>query len=619
MAELPGLSRKFLVRRLNGGRRAAVVGSAHPPGRFVLPAIRVLPDAVIDQIAAGEVIERPASVVKELIENALDAGATRIEVEIEDGGGRRISVADDGTGMDAADAVLAFRRHATSKIAGLEDLERAGTLGFRGEALPSIASVASVRLRTRRAQDPSGVEVLAGGGEVSAATPAARAPGTTVEVVDLFEAVPARRKFLKSAVTEGGHVVAIVERLALARPDVRFALAKEGKPALVLPPTRDARERAVAVLPPLAAARLVSVEGRIASASVRGFVTSTDVMRGSSADLHLYVNGRPVRDRYLLHLVGAAYRDALPPGRHPAGVLWLSVDPGDVDANVHPAKWEVRFRDPGAIRALLGSALRSALGASVDVRIAAPGPLAPLARPGDFVRELPLHAFHAAPESLLSSPGLSARREARPDLPFQRLRYLGQALGVYLVLEGPAGLVLLDQHAAHERVLFERLREAHREGKLERQRLLVPVRAELPRADAERLLAHAPALARAGFEIESEESGLHGGRQLLLRALPAPVAGLAADWGALLEETAVALREAAPPDAIDGLEGALHAAFASAACHAACRKGQRLDPREVAALLVALDKTVWYPNCPHGRPIWLHLDSAELSRRFQRS
>ncbi len=567
---------------------------------------------MIDQIAAGEVIERPSSVVKELVENALDAGATRVDVEIEEGGARRISVADDGSGMDAADASLAFRRHATSKIAVLADLERAGTLGFRGEALPSIASVARVRLRTRCARDAIGVEILAGGGEVSAATPVARAPGTTVEVAGLFDAVPARRKFLKSPLTEGGHVVAIVERLALARPDVRFALSKEGKPALLLLPTRDTRERAIAVLPPVAGARLVAVEGRIASAAVHGFVTSTDVMRGSSADLHLYVNGRPVRDRYLLHLVGAAYRDALPPGRHPAGVLWLQVDPGDVDANVHPAKWEVRFRDPGAIRALLGVALRSALGAHTDERMGWTARPAP----APAVRELPLHTFRAEPAP---ERGVEAPAAQRPGFAFRTLRYLGQAMSVYLVLEGPAGIVLLDQHAAHERVLFERLRSAYRAGKLERQRLLVPVRAELSRVDAERLLTHAPALALAGFELESEEAGLRGGVQVLLRSLPAPVAGLRADWPALLEETAAALRDDTPRDAIDGLHGALHAAFASAACHAACRKGQRLEPPEVLALLVALDETLWYPNCPHGRPIWLHLESTELARRFQRS
>jgi DNA mismatch repair protein MutL len=303
-------------------------------------------------------------------------------------------------------------------------------------------------------------------------------------------------------------------------------------------------------------------------------------------------------------------------------VIFLSADPELVDVNVHPAKWEVRFRDPRAVTDLLrraiGAAVRGGASARPSERITPaflPG-ARPESRQTDFALANGFFGEATAADAALTT---YSAEPARAPYVFSRLRYLGQALGLYLVLEAEGALVLLDQHAAHERVLFERLRSAHRTGKLERQQLLVPVRSELPRADAERLLAHAPALARAGFELESDESGLRGGAQVLLRSLPAPVASLRADWPSLLEETAAALRETAPADAVDGLDGALHAAFASAACHAACRKGQRLEPREVQALLVALDETVWYPNCPHGRPIWLHLDSTELARRFQRS
>ncbi len=589
-----------------------------------LAPIRVLPDDVVNQIAAGEVIERPASVVRELVENALDAGALRVDVEIDDGGIRRIAVADDGAGMDRDDARLAFRRHATSKITCLADLARSGTLRFRGEAMPSIASVARVRMRTRRPGDALGTELVGEGSGVREERAADCPDGTRIEVADLFGSVPARRKFLKSPVTEAGHVVTTLERAALARPDVRFSLARDGRAALLFLPTADARERAIAVLPPAVGERLVALEADLGSARLRGFVTPTDVARGTTADLHLYVNGRPVRDRYLLHLVGDAYRDALPPGRHPAGVLWLALDPEDVDVNVHPAKQEVRFRDPGSLRRLFSHGFRRALGAQERGRAWASEGAA------GSVREPPPGAgFAAASDATAASdfeifaPGAGAtpafpKGAARPTA-FRSLRYLGQALGTYLVLEGPDGLVLLDQHAAHERVLFERLRGDLLAGKLERQALLLPVRVELSRTDAELLLAHAGVLARAGFELEEEEGSLRGGRGVALRALPAPLARAPrANWPLLLEETAAALRDPAARQSVDGLDGAFHAAFATAACHAACRKGDRLEPREVEALLVALDETVWYPNCPHGRPIWLHVDAAELERRFLR-
>jgi DNA mismatch repair protein MutL len=472
-------------------------------------------------------------------------------------------------------------------------------------------------MRTRRTGEAIGTELVGEGTGVGPAHDAACPEGTRVEVAELFGAVPARRKFLKSPITEAGHVIAVLERLALARPDVRFSLARDGRPLLLFPPTADARERAIAVLPPAVGERLVPVEADQGSARLRGFVTPTDVARGTTADLYLFVNGRPVRDRYLLHLVGDAYRDALPAGRHPAGVLWLSLDPDEVDVNVHPAKQEVRFRDPGALRRLFSDALRRALGVPERSRAWAQADLAP------SVRELPPGGGFAAASASSAEPthDLFAGADAplvRPAA-FRSLRYLGQALGTYLVLEGPAGLVLLDQHAAHERVLFERLRVDLLAGKLERQALLLPVRVELTRADADLLLARANVLARAGFELEGEGESLRGGLRVALRALPAPLARAPrTNWPLLLEETAAALRDPAARESRDGLEGAFHAAFATAACHAACRKGDRLEPREVEALLVALDEAVWYPNCPHGRPILLHLDAAELERRFLR-
>ena len=581
-----------------------------------MPSVQVLPDDLVNQIAAGEVIERPASVVKELVENALDAEATRIDVAIAQGGVRSIAVGDDGVGMAPEDARLAFARHATSKLARAADLERVATLGFRGEALPSIASVARVRLRTRRPEDPIGVELRGEGRGISHSLEVACSPGTRVEVGELFLQVPARRKFLKSAATEAGHVVRWLERVALARPDVRIALARDGRDSLLFLPTADARERAVAVLPPSVGERLVAVDAAEPTARVTGFATPTDVMRGTTADIHVFVNGRPVRDRLLLHWVREAYRDALPSGRHPATVLYLQVDPGGVDVNVHPAKWEVRFRDPGAIRRLILGGLRGAMGAQRRLYAhAAP----PTSTPG----ELPLDAAPvlAGPAELAGASLASDRPfdAARPPVAFRSLRYLGQALGAYLVLEGPNGLILLDQHAAHERVLFERMRSSLLEGKLERQVLLAPVWIELERSAAEALATELELLERGGFDLEVGGSAPGGGVRVALRAVPSALAlGRGCDWQVLLEETAAGLRDPAARERIDGVEGALHAVLASAACHAACRKGDRLDARAVEGLLEGLDTSVWVPNCPHGRPIWLHLDLAWLERRFLR-
>ena len=580
--------------------------------------VRVLPSDLVNQIAAGEVVERPASIVKELVENALDAQATQIRVAIRDGGIASISVSDDGTGMSREDALLAFERHATSKLETAEDLARVTSLGFRGEALPSIASVAAVRIRTRRLGDALGTELEGNGAGIERSAPVACLEGTTIEVADLFGRVPARRKFLKSAVTEASHVVRWLERIALARPDVRFELERDGRRVLLWLPTRDARERVIAVLPPGAAESLLSVDGEIGTMRVTGFVSPTHVLRSGPADLHVYVNGRPVRDRLLQFAVRDAYRDALPPGRYPVVVLYLQVEPGEVDVNVHPAKWEVRFRDPAAVTGLL----RRAIGAAVRVGGAArPEPrFAPSSGGASLASDFALaDGFFASAQRVPGAAWPALGAPARPGFAFARLRYLGQALGLYLVLEGESGIVLLDQHAAHERVLFERLRRAALDDKLERQPLLVPLAVELSRADAEVLEANASVLARAGIELESGAGSLRGTVHASLRSVPALLAERrGTQWPEVLAETARALAETAPSEARDGLERALHDLLASSACHAAVRKGDRLEVREVEALLASLDETLWFPNCPHGRPILSTLDLGELERRFQR-
>jgi DNA mismatch repair protein MutL len=580
--------------------------------------IRVLPEQLIHQIAAGEVVERPASVIKELVENSLDAGAKRVEVEIEEGGARLCRVRDDGCGIANDELALALSRHATSKIASIDDLERVGTLGFRGEALPSIASVARVRMCTRARGAALGTELRGEGAGVRCVGAVACAEGTSVEVADLFGQVPARRKFLKSAATEASHVARWLERMALVRPDVRFELERDGRSAHLFLPTADPRERVIAVLSAGTGAALLPLDAEHAGLAVRGFVSPTHVVRGGPNDLHLYVNGRPVRDRVLQFAVRDAYRDALPPGRYPVAVVFLQADPELVDVNVHPAKWEVRFRDPRAVTELL----RRAIGAAVrgGPRASAPRPTAPfltsdapLHRDGDF--SLARGFFAGEGET----PPAAWGAESRAPFAFSKLRFLGQALGLYLVLESESGLVLLDQHAAHERVLFERLRRALVDDKLERQDLLLPLDVELERTDAETLVAHASLLARAGIELELGAQRLSGGVAARLRALPALLAERAGtDWAGVLRETAQLLREPSQRELREGLERALHDLCATAACHSAIRKGDRVDARAVAALLAGLDEEIWFANCPHGRPLVVTLDRAELERRFLR-
>ena len=583
--------------------------------------VRILPNELVNQIAAGEVVERPASVVKELVENSLDAGATQIRVAIREGGVASISVADDGAGMSREDAELAFERHATSKLATLHDLERIETLGFRGEALPSIASVARVRMCTRRREDALGTELVGEGAGIARVAPIACAEGTAIEVAELFGRVPARRKFLKSAATEASHIARWLERIALVRPDVRFELERDGRRALLWLPTADPRERVIAVLPPDTGAALVPVDASSPGLAVRGFVSPTHVLRSGPNELHVYVNGRPVRDRLLQFAVRDAYRDALPPGRYPIAVLYLAADPELVDVNVHPAKWEVRFRDPRAVTDLL----RRAIGAAVR---AAPGPRAreffapqPPARVEGDAAEFSLARGFFGESAAADAPlePYAPGPAARAPFVFSRLRYLGQALGLYLVLESDSGIVLIDQHAAHERLLFERLRRGLVEDKLERQELLLPLDLELGLGDAETLATHSALLARAGIELELGAATLRGTVTGRLRALPVLLADRSGtDWQELLRETAGLLRDPAEREARDGLERALHDLVATAACHSAVRKGDRLDARAVAALLAGLDAEIWFANCPHGRPLALALDQAELERRFLR-
>lgn len=606
--------------------------------------IRVLPEAVAIKIAAGEVIERPASVVKELLENALDAGARRIVVELEEGGLRLVRVTDDGEGMSAEDAALAFTRHATSKIRGEGDLANIVTLGFRGEALPSIAAVAAVELTTRARGAPAGVRVRTEGGTVAEVREAGAAEGTSVAVRELFAPMPARRKFLKSAATELGHIVELVTRQSLAATAVHFRLLHRGREITVYPPVASVEERARQVL-----GRERAQGGRAFAAerlgvTVQGFVLSPHLSFASGRYLYTFVNGRAVRDRALTHAVVEAYASLIPRGRWPGAVVLLELPPADVDVNVHPAKHEVRFRLAHVVHDGVLSAVRHALATMAPAAEGAGGGVAEAleryvgrtdaksgARFGDTgaVRPLwgrpdvvPLAASGVErPAALAESGGESGARSALAPAAaaaarestasaegFAALRFVGQVFHGYIVCEGPGRLVLIDQHAAHERVAFERLRAQQQGGAVERQALLLPVTVDLGPAQAEAVTDALDRLGVLGFEVEP-----FGERTFLVRTVPALLG--ADDPRLLLEDLADGLAEIGSHlPAAEALETIL----GRIACHSVVRVGRTLTPAEVHALLADLDALTYGSNCPHGRPVSIELTRGQLERMFGR-
>jgi DNA mismatch repair protein MutL len=594
--------------------------------------VRALPDALIDQIAAGEVVERPASVVKELVENALDAGARRVRVEVRSGGRDWIAVTDDGCGMSPEDARLALQRHATSKLASADDLQRITTYGFRGEALPAIASVSKLRLRTRGAGADEAFEIRVEEGRGVTECAAAGAVGTRIEVADLFSSVPARRKFLKTVTTEWGHIADWLARAALALPGVHFEIRRDDRPALVWPAASDLLDRVAAVLGEPEAASFVPIEHSAGAAGLSGFVSRPDRHRASMAGIHLFVNRRPVRDRLIQHALVEVYRDVLPRGRFPSAVLFLDVPPESVDVNVHPAKWEVRFADPQSIHRLIRQAVRAAIGERRWISPESPsaggapafladrpagGPDTKRAGgPGDWI-----FAEGASPAGEPRAAALPGLAEPEPELGgearfrFGELPLLGQLLATYLVLEAKDRLLLVDQHAAHERVLFERLRAEWRDGKVESQGLLVPASLPLTPEPLRALVEASDALARMGFDVEA-----FGEDTAVVRAVPALLAER--DPATLVRDLADELVEAGPAaDALRAGTRQIDAAdrlFANLACRSARMKGDVLDPREQRALLEALDAIPWAPTCPHGRPVAVPFDLAEIERRFGR-
>ncbi|MES1943717.1 DNA mismatch repair protein MutL [Salinisphaera sp. PC39] len=592
--------------------------------------IRVLDPQLISQIAAGEVVERPASVVKELMENSLDAGAASVTVELEAGGLRLIRVRDDGRGIGRDELPLALARHATSKIDSLDALERVASLGFRGEALPSIASVSTLTL-TSRAADEGQAHAVTGRGDddVPVPRPAPHPPGTTVEVRDLFAKVPARRKFLRTEATELRHAQRVFRTIALSRFDVAFRLRHNGRELLHLPAVTgadgEAERRIGAVCGEDFLEHAVRVEHEAAGMRLTGWIATPGFSRAQADLQYSFVNDRMVRDRLFNHAVRRAYEDVLHNQRHPAYVLFLALDPAQVDVNAHPAKAEVRFRESRLVHDFVFRTLHAALddhgggagehdhgqGHRVELPVrGAPGPAPP--RQGGLglgaAESAASYAFQApAPSSPAAAAMSSAPAPASADTPAMGYA-LGQLHGIYILAENADGLILVDMHAAHERILYERLKRELAAGGMRQQPLLVPATLRVTETEAELAERHADDLAGLGVELSRS-----GPAQVTLRALPSLLGD--ADGEGLVRDV---LSDLAAESGADRVRRALDEILGDMGCRAAIKAGRRLSHAEMNALLRDMEGTERAGHCNHGRPSWVQVDLAALDRMFMR-
>jgi DNA mismatch repair protein MutL len=600
--------------------------------------VRQLPEQVVNRIAAGEVVERPASVVKELVENAIDAGASRVDIFTDGGGRRRIGITDDGGGMTAPDLALAVDRHATSKLDD-EDLLQIRTLGFRGEALPSIGAVAKLSITTRHAGEPHAWALSVEGGAKSAIMPAALSQGTRVEVSDLFYATPARLKFLKTDRTEAEAIRETVRRLAMARPDIAFTLAGEERApvtwAAALPGAPGRLTRLGDILGADFRSHAIEVRSEREGVVVEGFAAAPAMTRANALGQYLFVNGRPVRDKLILGAVRAAYSDYLPRDRHPVVALFVTLDPREVDANVHPAKTEVRFRNAGLVRALIVHALKEGL-VREGRRTAANDASGAISafrsavtpRPGnwDWRRSPsypvgPMPSFASAAVSAFAEQGQAAFdvgtptadvRAETPAAPDLIDRPLGAARTqiheTYIVSQTRDGLVIVDQHAAHERIVYERLKASLAKNGVQRQILLIPDIVEMDEATVERLLARDQELASFGLTIESFGPGAVAVRETPSLLGRVDASGLLRDLAEHMDEW----DEALP------LERRLMHVAATMACHGSVRAGRRLKPEEMNALLREMEDTPNSGQCNHGRPTYVELKLSDIEKLFGR-
>ncbi len=590
--------------------------------------IQVLPTTLVDQIAAGEVVERPASVVKELVENSLDAGATRIICQVEEGGKGLVRVTDDGEGMAREDLALCVVRHATSKIRQFEDLQRIASLGFRGEAMPSIAAVSRFSISTRRAEDEIGSRLMMEGGSSPVIEEVGVAVGTTVEVRDLFYNVPARQKFLRTPATEMGHISAWVTRLGLIRPDVHLRLEHNGRKMIDAPATKDLGQRTAALLGREVFDHLMPVEYSEDGLRIVGLLSEAAGARSNTRGIHIFVNGRYVRDRLLQYALMDGCRTMLPHGRFPVAVLHMEISPEELDVNVHPQKTEVRFADARRVQRALRLAVAGVManspfdGMDQDVQPARSYTLHPSGPRKSSVREA-LGSYMAkttgtySPKSgSLFVPPAKAWPEAQSgaekiatDRPLRDLAIVAQLWRTYILLADQDRFVLMDQHAAHERITFERLRQNMEKGEVPSQRLLVPVQMEADAAMEAVALEQRERLVAMGFEIEP-----FGERTLSVKALPAllirsPAVELVRD---VLDDLAESDRQASWEERrIDVLS--------RMACHSSVRAGKDMGEAEIRALLEQVEKIDFGTRCPHGRPVLRAFSRGEVENWFERS
>ncbi len=601
-------------------------------------AIRLLPPDIVNRIAAGEVVERPASAVKELVENSIDAGARRIDVTLSDGGRALIQVVDDGAGMTAEELTLAVERHATSKLPD-DDLSHIATLGFRGEALPSIGSVGRLAIASRKRGAESAWKLSVDAGAKGRVEPAALTSGTRVELTDLFYATPARLKFLKSTRSEFGHAEDVVQRLAMAHPEIAFSLSDGERvelryaaaPGLVRDPAAARLERLAAIMGREFAENALPIDAEREGIRLTGFIGLPTLNKATSTQQFLFVNDRPVRDRLLHGAVRGAYQDFLARDRHPLVALFLDVPAEDVDVNVHPAKAEVRFRDPGLVRGLIVGAAKHALAAaghraSTTVSDAALGSFRPASGlpswPSQPWRGSPAHLPRGVAEAVaqiyapfegFDRPQARAQGETPPAEAPSAISYpLGAARAqvhdTYIVAQTAQGIVIVDQHAAHERLVYEKMKQALGEGGVKRQGLLIPEVVELDQAAAERLVARSGELAELGLTLEAFGQGA-----VVVREVPAllgevDVKGLVRDLADEIEEFGAAL----------GLKERLEEVCGTLACHGSVRAGRRLNLAEMDALLRQMEATPHSGQCNHGRPTYVELQLADIERLFGR-
>ena len=568
-----------------------------------------------NQIAAGEVVERPSSVGKELVENALDAGATRIRIDIAQGGLELVRVSDDGLGMSEDDARLSIERHATSKISSIDDLSTIATFGFRGEALPSIASVSKLVLTTRAKDEGQGIELTVEGGNV-VVRPSPRAIGTTIDVRDLFYNVPARRKFLKSAATESAHVGEVALWAALSRPDVSITLARDGRVAREYLRVASRQERAAQALNE---PRLVSCKADRGSMKLEAHLGPPERARSGAVALYTLVNGRPVKDRLLARAVAQAYGSVLEPGRYPVGVVYIDLPPGVVDVNVHPQKAEVRFQDARAVYDSITRDLFERLAKAFSIPSLGP-PSRPWMRPPSSVREPAAAIYPSSSESWTHAIGESPQSEPVSEEPrtqpslfeepkgfYRRLRFLAQVKSTYLVCGGDDGLYVIDQHAADERVNFDRLRAAFATRAVASQRLLTPEMVNLQPIAVGLFTEHEAEVSALGLDVRAV-----GPSTVAVHAVPLILARASAER--LVHDVLSELsRASARP-----FSGAADLVIATMACHGSVRAGDAMSPQQAHALLGSLDDVDFSGHCPHGRPVVMRLSYAELERRVGR-